>query len=1189
MARRLSSPAQHSLNGGTEPSTSARRICRQLYVEAAANESGLHALLACKVVLPTSAEKNDPVHLLHTVPLARLASAEAYVLPLVATDPAPALEAARKLGLQPPLAAERDHEAATSPAGGAADQRTPSATRRRRSSVGSTKSAASVTSGRAPPLRVEVQSDEIVLRQSRPDRARPGARSSGGSANPNGHSASTSGAREYLVVLHFDLSAGRLNLPLFANSISIPTPLCLRNTLTLTLPSPPPNASFSAWDLSVRPSLSDASSLLHTASNADSTQITGNFPSTPSLSLRWAPQLATGSEARLVLPHAILSTAWVIEPGQVARAQVDVRTDFRYPGLREKQWVELEVGPHPSAVDVLDCVGTSGATVLDWQIGAPTDETSPSQPNGTFAARMPSPDQSLVAPVGRKTSGTALGLGVPSSSASLATPSVARRRRSSNRLAETRPPTFHSLFDTAMPAPPVLDTSFVTEMSLTDMLETSRRHASSSSSSSRPGVSGPSAAAELRETEPEPSLWQQAAPFDPEASAHELSLEDGLLQNSTTDDGTVEGRGPSAQQGPDAEPDLLQQAAPFGPETRTQDVSFENDSLLDSGRGDRENEEGVPLAGQDSEPEPDLLQQAAPFDAQATAHDISLDDDSLSDSGASLADSIAGDRTIRGRAPLPGQEPEAEADLLQLAAPFDHEASTHDMSFETGSLPDSTHSGSSGRALVPLATQDPDAPVAPSSKTTIIRVQVDLGPALRAFAVDNAAERPSFAFQLSLVGTAVVDTGNDKQTPLPPVRFSSADAEDGIVTVCTQGNFRLALSDEPTVAAQQAKGGLHWTTSRSRPSREETALEQVSVVLLPRKDSVEASPQLSAVAGVPTLGAELTSLLDETEVSFAESLDADADTSLATIMPGPDDRQGSESPSTPPHETPSAATDSEAASGESTHTAVVRESSAEGEERVPVKAHEDSLLKMQDEATQTPVPPPMSPATPPPAVKRDTKEFAAQTLPLPSKPTKRASASRDDPLVKSLTRLLMLVTLALISTQAWHYLRGGHPSPTARYRSRHSTAKYPSSPPGAPQQPQPLEHNRNVNTLVSFDRKTTTVTQTVFSTETHVATVTSVSTRTEHRTITSLHSLTTTVTTSPTASPRPVPAYFDDFTAAAPATPSSTVVAPFPPAGPAALAPNEAPTVATQFVIWLHSVRLEVRAYFLHWRRWLRV
>jgi hypothetical protein len=713
----------------------------------------------------------------------------------------------------------------------------------------------------------------------------------------------------------------------------------------------------------------------------------------------------------------------------VARAEVDAQVGFGYSGLREKQWLEIEVEAPRTAVDVLDCVGTSGTTVLDWEVVAAEESFSVS--SRSSLTKPSSPDLSLVKPIGRKTSGSSLGLGVPSSATS-----STRRRRSSNRPAEARPPGFHSLFDTAMPAPPVLDTSFVTEISSSDLLDPSRRHASSGSSSRR----------------------------------------------NTSEEASA----------------------------------------------------------------------AAATDA------------------------------------LPPME--QDADLLRQAAPFDPEASALDMSFEVGSLPSSTHSDSPNVGLLPN-------PVASTiTAKTIVRIQVDLGPALRAFAVDSLADRPYLAFRLSLAGKSVVDVGATGSTPLPSIQLPSADTEDRVVTVGTQSGLRLALDGGGWEPVCEPDGKLRWTMSRSATGREEAGIEPLRIVLLPRSSSVETSPQLSAVADGRAGDEELTPLLDETEVSFAESLDADVDSSFATVTPGPDDRQSS----TSLHET-SASFDPDvleaeevpaAKSQDSPESVPDRTANPDGRESA---AAEPERAQMQDEETQTALPSPTATTetvAPPSAEKRDTRDSAVQTLPLPSsksaKSGTRTTASRDDPLVKSLTRLLMLVTLALIGTQGWHYLRGGHPSPIARYRARYSMPKYPLS-----RHQQQHEHTRNANTLVSFDRKTATVTQTVFSTETRVATVTSVSTRTEHRTITSLHSLTTTVTSStPNANPRPLPVYSDDFTAAAPATPSSTNVSP--PShrqpDPAALPSiNEAPTAAAQFVIWLHSVRLEMRGFLSRWRDWLRL
>lgn len=219
----------HSASDNSEPSASTRRICRQLAVEATETESGVHAQLVCKVIkpgmpllvrysrpnviwqvvlaAPTSADQQDePVRLLRNIPLARLAHKEAYALPLSATSPATALEAARKLGIQPPLTPEREPETP------AEEQRSATPLARRRSSVASLKSAA----GRAP-LRIQEQGDGIFLRLDPAPTVRTGTSSADGTSASS--TTPTGGSCEYLVVLHFDLSTGRLHLPHFANSV----------------------------------------------------------------------------------------------------------------------------------------------------------------------------------------------------------------------------------------------------------------------------------------------------------------------------------------------------------------------------------------------------------------------------------------------------------------------------------------------------------------------------------------------------------------------------------------------------------------------------------------------------------------------------------------------------------------------------------------------------------------------------------------------------------------------------------------------------------------------------------------------------------------------------------------------------------------------------------------------------------
>lgn len=807
--------------------------------------------------------------------------------------------------------------------------------------------------------------------------------------------------------------------------VSIPTPLCLRNTLTLTLPSPPADSSFTAWDLSVRPSLSNAASILHTASSAESTQVTGNFPSTPTLSLRWGPQLAVDSMAQLVVPHAITSTVWKVDDNAGMSAEVQVQADFEYAGLRDKQWVEVDVAAH--SLEVLDCVGTGATNVLDWQLGSSADIPPPSStPVPASASATPTGK-----PVSRKTSGSSLGLGVPSTSA--LTLSAARRRRSSARVGEPRPPSFHSLFDTAMPAPPVLDTSFTTDLSSSDLLDQTRR---------KPSTSG----------------------RDPIVST-------------------------TAEAGRDKEASLLSQAAPFDPEASAMDMSFEIASLPDSG-----SEMGAESVMPDCSSEP------------AVSHE----------------------------------------------------------------------------------------PAAKGASSTRIRIQLDLSSSLRAFAIDEAAERPTFAFQLVLAAHSSTAHPTDGVT-IPAISFTTAQSEDGLVTVAG-----ASMSDATSMpsAITLVDGSVRWTTSRRASADQNDFSPPVHL-------SLGQSSQKSATADGSTITSTVDAslLMEETplagEVSFGDSFDPDA--SFATVVP----------------ETPTPIDAEEESEAETSSKEPIRavpapdqgapdHASAEAAE--PVETAEQGattwraglpVLRAREDAVSPEIVSTEATAQEPPAVAEKrfvSRDFAVQTIspkivgssvqttPQPTaapplrRPLRRSSRRTEDSLVKSLTRLLFLVTLTLIGTQAWHYLRGGHASPFARYRSRHAH-KYPLRPAST------------AYTIVSYKWSTTTMTETVHSTLTHVATVTSVSTTTEHRTVTSLHTLITpaVVPPKPTSSPpRPSPIYSDDFTAATPATPISTVLPPHV-TSDRGLAPNEARTVAANFVIWLHSVRLEVRTLLSRWRDWIRL
>ncbi|GJN88322.1 hypothetical protein Rhopal_001287-T1 [Rhodotorula paludigena] len=345
---------------------------------------------------------------------------------------------------------------------------------------------------------------------------------------------------EYLVVLEVEVGFGRLKLPRFSNSVRLPTPLCLRNTLSFTLPSPEPPTSSANWDLSVRPSLSNVASTpiaCSSSSSTSATQINGSLPSSPSIVLRWTPQLLPTESHPLVIPHVSIETAWRVHVGGQSEADVRVVGEFEHAGLRDKQWIDLEICAavtNETAFEVLSCEGGDDTPVLRWEIAhverdvaapPPLSHRTTASSDLTLSAAsivsLPSLpiDNSRQSPTSSKTSDSGSILSTSTSSAtsvsrrypSTPTPSATRRRVSrASRSSEARPPSFTSLFDTAPPAPPVLDTSFIAE---------------TGQSPGRDGSAG-ARGKSVKET----SLMKVPAPFDPEASAMDMSFEVSHLE-----------------------------------------------------------------------------------------------------------------------------------------------------------------------------------------------------------------------------------------------------------------------------------------------------------------------------------------------------------------------------------------------------------------------------------------------------------------------------------------------------------------------------------------------------------------------------------------------------------------------------------------------------------------------------------
>ncbi|GAA5933247.1 hypothetical protein JCM3775_002584 [Rhodotorula graminis] len=523
----------------SSPSSAAVRLCRRLAVDARAHDQGVTARLYCKVVVPTSAS-SSPVHhhLLALDPLSTLAQSFTYALPLHPADPPAAHAAARNLGLQsavPPRQGDDDE----------ALRRV-----RRRSSAASDllERLSSPTSDGAErrSAEVSVRVGEVVLSIVSTAQDGPRAQAQSSAPRPTSPHASATASAEFLVVLELEAAFGALRLPRFANSITIPTPLGLRSELAFTLPSPTPSSASSAWDLSIRPSLSNADS---TDLVDGATQVTGSFPSSPSLTLRWAPQLAAGEDVPLVIPRASLETAWTIDERGGATAEVRVSGEFELAGLREKPWVELEFAT-PELPEVRLSWDDEGDTpVLAYaqmsMLAQPQASARPISSRASTAttvstaspAPVPPARSPFIPPLPRELDDFASPvlddslqlLASSSVTSSVATtpsfpftPTPTSRRRPLNpRATEARPPSFTSLFDTAPPAPPVLDTSFA-EMQSSPGKDERRRDLAAVGVGAAGGPRGGL------------SLMRTPAPFDPEASAMDMSFEVSALEDGAS-------------------------------------------------------------------------------------------------------------------------------------------------------------------------------------------------------------------------------------------------------------------------------------------------------------------------------------------------------------------------------------------------------------------------------------------------------------------------------------------------------------------------------------------------------------------------------------------------------------------------------------------------------------------------------
>ncbi|GAA5928589.1 hypothetical protein JCM1841_000169 [Sporobolomyces salmonicolor] len=544
---RPASPDSSASLSDSPCSSSQRRICRSVVLAAEAHAEGVRSTLYCKVALPASSSSILPFHLLDLTPLSRLTEHAIYSLPLhhysSLDPPHDALEAARTLRLsEDELRGNAVQEGRTVVTTGG----------RRKSRVGTIGSREGAE--REAAIVVEEATVSLVPAGSQEETANGDvaalsglsyARTSfrAGAMSPTGAGGS-GGTVEYIVVLKLETTFGGLQLPKFANSIILPVPLCLRNTLSFTLPPPPAaSPSSSSWDLSVRPSLSSAqsNSIPNPDPVASSTRISGSFPSTSTLSLRWIPQAAPdGPGAPLVIPKTAVDVRWMIDRLGSGRADVHIRGAFEYAGLRDKHWVDIAVGfgeEDGSVNGVFEVLEAEGEGVLGWEIrrgtAAPSPSTSPapsstSLPTPHLLPRLPSVLDDFYSPLDDSLLSLSSSTSTVSPNTPTPVPSLARRPSSARPL-EPRPPSFTSLFDTAPPAPPDFDSSLIAEIQ-------------------ERGVT-------------EPSLLRQAAPFDPEASAMDMSFEVGVLTRNGSSGSRETQTSPSAEaQGPATNPSVTSAA-----------------------------------------------------------------------------------------------------------------------------------------------------------------------------------------------------------------------------------------------------------------------------------------------------------------------------------------------------------------------------------------------------------------------------------------------------------------------------------------------------------------------------------------------------------------------------------------------------------------------------------------------------
>ncbi|KAK4053168.1 hypothetical protein OIV83_001903 [Microbotryomycetes sp. JL201] len=169
---------------------------------------------------------------------------------------------------------------------------------------------------------------------------------------------------EWVLKLSIQCSMGLLHLPNFANQVSLPTPLCLKNTLVMRLC--PKSVSVSApMDLLVKPSL--RSSATSTEENGN-TLIKGSFGATDKLTVKWT----TRSNHVLTLQNSRLQVDWTVLPDGGARATIKGDSTINYAGLRDKLWLDMLVRHQRVALrdqsDEIHIESLEGDGVFGWEL-----------------------------------------------------------------------------------------------------------------------------------------------------------------------------------------------------------------------------------------------------------------------------------------------------------------------------------------------------------------------------------------------------------------------------------------------------------------------------------------------------------------------------------------------------------------------------------------------------------------------------------------------------------------------------------------------------------------------------------------------------------------------------------------------------------------------------------------------------